>query len=60
MKLIIKILKRIVLAFSVIYTLDLILQGHNILIPINISTLLVGTVLGPLGIVGLVIIKLLI
>lgn len=60
MKLIINIIKRIVLAFSVIYSLDLILQGYNVLIPINIQTLLVGTILGPLGIVCLIIIKLLI
>lgn len=60
MKLITKIMKRIILSFSIIYTLDIAFQNSSIFIPINIQTLATGSILGPLGIVSLILIKFLI
>lgn len=60
MKLITKIMKRIILAFSIIYTLDIVFQNSNVFIPINIQTLAIGVILGPLGVVSLILIKFLI
>ncbi len=53
---IIKIIKKICLAFVMLYGLNLILSGINFFIPINIITLSLVTILGIPGILGLVII----
>ena len=60
MKIVFKLIRRLVITFSIIYTLDLILESASIFIPINISTLTVGTILGPFGIISLIIISILI
>lgn len=51
---IIRIIKRVVFAFITIYSLDLLLKGFNIIIPINIYTVLITTLLGFPGIIMLV------
>lgn len=60
MKTILNIIKKILFAFGFIYSLDLILTGANLFLPINYLTILVGTILGPLGIGAMFIIKMLI
>jgi len=57
MNIIIKIIKRIIFSFGIIYSLDLILNGANLFLPINLSTIFVGSLLGPIGIGALFIIK---
>jgi hypothetical protein len=57
MKIIFKIIKRIIFAFGMIYTLDLVLNGLNVFVPINVATLLTGTILGPLGVLSLYLIS---
>ncbi len=52
---IIKIIKRLVFALVVIYSLDLILKGFNIIVPINYYT--IGTVF-LLGFPGLIMLAL--
>lgn len=55
-KFIIKIVKRIIMAFLILYGLNMMLTGINFIIPINLIT--VGTIalLGMPGLMGLVII----
>lgn len=55
-----KILKKLIFAFILIYSLDLILNSVNIFIPINIFTLSVGTILGPSGIIAIIMLQLII
>lgn len=50
-----KIIRKLCIAFVMLYGLNLILSGMNIFIPINIITLVLVTLLGTPGILGLVI-----
>lgn len=59
-KKILKALSKLCFAFVSIYGLNLILSGINILIPINIITIILVTFLGSPGILGLVAVYLLI
>ena len=59
-KKILKALSKLCFAFVSIYGLNLILSGINIFIPINIITIILVTVLGSPGILGLVAVYLLI
>lgn len=52
---IIKILKKICMAFVMLYGLNLILGTIDIFVPINAITLVIVTILGAPGILGLVI-----
>ncbi len=54
MKILKIILKKAVISISIIYTLDIMLNGANIFIPINIPNILIGMILGPLGITVLI------
>ena len=51
---IIKLIRKLCMAFVMLYGLNLILSSANIFIPINIITLIVVTFLGSPGILGLV------
>lgn len=51
---IIKQVRKLCMAFIMLYGLNLILSSANIFIPINIITLIVVTFLGSPGILGLV------
>lgn len=51
---IIKLVKKVCLAFVMLYGLNLILAGANIFIPINAITIILVTFLGTPGILGLV------
>lgn len=51
---IIKIVRKICMAFVMIYGLNLILSSVNVFIPINIVTLILVSLLGVPGILGLV------
>ena len=53
-KIILKILSKLCFAFVSIYGLNLILSGVNIFIPINLITIVLVTLLGSPGILGLV------
>lgn len=57
---IVKVVKKLCLAFVMLYGLNLILSGINFLVPINIITLSLVTLLGTPGIIGLVVIYFLI
>jgi len=52
---IIKMLKKICIAFVMLYGLNIILGSVDIFIPINIFTLILVTLLGAPGILGLVV-----
>lgn len=51
---IIKIVRKVCMAFVMLYGLNLILSAANIFIPINIITIILVTFLGSPGILGLV------
>lgn len=51
---ILKLVKKVCLAFVMLYGLNMILAGVNIFIPINIITVALVTFLGTPGILGLV------
>jgi hypothetical protein len=53
MKLIRKLLRNILFSVGIIYGLDLLLDGVNIFIPINIFTVLISSILGIPGILAL-------
>ncbi|MBE6159183.1 MAG: transcriptional regulator [Firmicutes bacterium] len=57
-KIIVNILKRIIFAFLLLYSLNLSIKSFGIIIPINIFNIMVTTILGVPGIVCLVILKL--
>ena len=57
---ILKILSKLCFAFVMLYGLNLILSGVNIFIQINIITIVLVTLLGSPGILGLVAVYLLI
>lgn len=53
-KKIVKAVKKVCLAFVMLYGLNLILAGANIFVPINIITIILVSFLGTPGILGLV------
>lgn len=55
---IIKILKRIVVSITLLYAINLLLQNINIIIPINLLTIILCTLLGIPGICVLIILYL--
>lgn len=57
MKHIINLIKRVLMAFVVIYTLNFLLINVNLFIPINLFTVIVVTLLGIPGSVALVILS---
>ena len=48
---VLKLLKKICCSFLMIYSFDLILSGFNVVVPINIITVLVVTLLGYPGLI---------
>ena len=52
---IIKILKKLLFSILIIYSLDLIIRGFNIIIPINYFTILTTAILGLPGLITLTI-----
>ena len=60
MKLIVKIIKRLIMAFLILYGLNVTLAGLNYYIPINLITVGAITLLGIPGILGLVVMFLII
>ncbi len=60
MKKILKILKKIIYSVFLIYGYNLITYPLNLIIPINIMTVLFIVIFGPLSLLSLIIIKLLI
>lgn len=48
---VLKLLKKICCSFLMIYSFDLILSGFNVVVPINIITILVVTLLGYPGLI---------
>lgn len=48
-----KIIKKIIFAFVIIYGLDLILASFDIMVPLNIYTLSIVTLLGFPGLISL-------
>ena len=59
-KKVLKIIGKLCFAFVSVYGLNLILSGVNIFIPINLITIVLVTILGTPGILGLVAVYLLI
>ena len=59
-KILVKVVRRVIFAFLVLYGLNVILNSVNFNIPINIVTLSIGTILGIPGIIVLIILRLLI
>jgi len=55
MKKIIKILKRVLFSFGILYAYNILMQSYNMPIPINIYTIGILTILGIPGFVGLVV-----
>lgn len=51
---IIKICKKIILSFCIIYAFNIVAVGLNIFIPINVITLLIVTILGIPGLLALI------
>lgn len=50
-----KLLKRIIVSFGILYTYNILMSQYEIPIPININTLLITSILGIPGFIGLVI-----
>ena len=50
---IIKVIKKIIFAILIIYSLDLILKSFNIIVPLNYYTILIVAVLGFPGLIML-------
>ena len=59
-KIIVKVVRKVIFAFLVLYGLNVILSSVSFNIPINLVTLSIGTILGIPGIVVLIILKLMI
>ena len=55
MNMILKIVKRIILAFCIIYCFNLIASGLDIIIPLNVITISLVTILGIPGLISLVV-----
>ena len=60
MKIIYKIIKKLCLGLFGIYSINLLFQALNIIIPINIFTICVSSFLGIFGLFALIIIQLMI
>lgn len=56
-KIIIKLVKNFILAFILLYTLNILLINVNIFVPINVYTVGISTILGPFGTFSLVILS---
>jgi len=54
LKMIIKIVKKIIVAFLILYALNMMLSGFDFIIPINIITIVIITLLGVPGLLGLI------
>ncbi len=54
---ILKVVKNFILAFVLLYTLNILLININIFVPINCFTVGISTILGPCGIFSLVILS---
>lgn len=54
-KIIVKIIKRLIMAFLILYGLNVMLTGMKFYIPINVLTVGIITLLGIPGILGLII-----
>ena len=59
-KILVKVVRKVIFAFLVLYGLNVILSSVSFNIPINLVTLSIGTILGIPGIVVLIILKLMI
>ena len=59
-KILVKVVRKVIFAFLVLYGLNVILSSVSFNIPINFVTLSIGTILGIPGIVVLIILKLMI
>ena len=59
-KILVKVVRKVIFAFLVLYGLNVILSSVSFNIPINLVTLSIGTILGVPGIVVLIILKLMI
>ena len=55
MKRIFKILKKIVFSFGILYAYNILMQSYNLPIPINIYTILIVSILGIPGFLGLIV-----
>lgn len=56
-KVILKLVKNFVLAFVLLYTVNILLLNINVFVPINIFTIGIATLLGPFGTFSLVILS---
>ena len=59
-KILVKVVRKVMFAFLVLYGLNVILSSVSFNIPINLVTLSIGTLLGIPGILVLIILKLMI
>ena len=59
-KTLVKVVRKVIFAFLVLYGLNVILSSVSFNIPINLVTLSIGTILGIPGILVLIILKLMI
>ena len=59
-KILVKVVRKVIFAFLVLYGLNVILSSVSFNIPINLVTLSIGTILGIPGILVLIILKLMI
>lgn len=60
MKNIIYLLKKITLSFAILYTYNIIAVNFNILIPINLVTILLITLLGTPSLIALILLKIIV
>ena len=51
---IVSICKKVILSFCIIYAFDIVASGLNIIIPINIVTIIVVSILGIPGLLALI------
>ena len=54
LRIIVKLLKRVIMAFLIIYGLNVMLSGLNFYIPLNLITISTVSLLGSPGLLGLV------
>lgn len=54
---ILKLVKNIILSFVLLYTLNILLININIFVPINIFTISISTLLGPSGVISLIVLS---
>lgn len=60
MKNIIYLLKKVTLSFAILYTYNIIAVNFNILIPINLVTILLITLLGTPSLIALILLKIIV